>query len=134
MRVRIAGAIMGAAALCLTANAAEAQSWRAPSSSPPPPVPEAWGTVGSYGQPYRRPPVYEYGRPGRTYDYGHSRSHSHGGHGHGGYRAPVRQGYRDTWGYNDDRPHTARNHGSDYRHRDGHYNGCGCPDVYLYDR
>ena len=142
MRARLTGAIMGAAALCLLAGAAEAQSGR-------PPAPEAWGTVGSYGQAWRRPPVYEYGQPGRTYDYGYRQSghdrghrysgHGHGGYGHGGYwhggyRAPVRQGYRDTWGYNDDRPPTARGHGRDYRHRDGHYDGCGCPDVYLYDR
>jgi hypothetical protein len=129
MRARIAGAIMGAAALCLFAGAAQAQSER-------PPVPEAWGTAGSYGQQYRRPPVYDYGQPGRAWDYGYSRSS--GGHRHGGdsgvYRPPVRQGYRDTWGYNDDRPHTARGHGRDSRHRDGHYDGCGCPDVYLYDR
>ena len=134
MRARIAGAIMGAAALCLMAGAAQAQSDR-------PAVPEAWGSVGSYGQPHRYPLTYNYGQPGRTYDYGYNRHYSDyrhgGGYRYGGYRPRVRQGYRDDWGYQDDRPHTAPGYGrgdGHRRHGGDHHDGCGCPDVYLYDR
>lgn len=141
MRMTTAGAIIGAAALCFIADGAQAQSWRT-HSTPPPPVPEAWGTVGGYGQPYGRPPEYNYGRPGRIYNYGYgySRNYGYGHYGHGyGYsdhRPRVRQGYRDEWGYQDDRPHTAPGYGrgDGRRHRGDHYDGCGCPDVYLYDR
>lgn len=68
--------------------------------------------------------------PGYGYEYGRERYGS-------GYRAPRRashpqQGYRDEWGYNDDRPPSARwaRERSDHRHSAG----CSCQDVYLYDR
>lgn len=138
-------AIIGAAALCfsLAAGTAQAQNWRAP-NPPPPPQREVWG-VASWGQPAYRP--YEgRDRNGRheheTYRYGYGHGYGYGAYGHGNgvsgysYRGHgVRQGYRDEWGYQDDRPHTARGYGRDSaRHRGDHHDGCGCPDVYLYDR
>lgn len=47
--------------------------------------------------------------------------------------ATPRPGYRDEWGYQDDRPPSrwrafGYGYGRDYRGR------CDCPDVYLYDR
>ncbi|GLS02110.1 hypothetical protein GCM10007859_21310 [Brevundimonas denitrificans] len=104
-----------------------------------------------------RPHVYV-PAPGYGYGYGHGHSHSYGqgrygqgrhGHGYGGggsrharerggydysrYDPPSRPGYRDEWGYNDDRPPSARRWSDDggprRRERD-----CGCDDVYLYDR
>lgn len=78
-------------------------------------------------------PVY-----GRSYGYG-ARGYGHGygynGYGYGeryGYSrrdARSQGGYRDWWGYNDDRPPVSR------RGYVGRYDhGCGCGDVYLYDR
>lgn len=87
------------------------------------------------------PPVYvRVPAPGQAYP-GHAYGHDRYGYGHDrygyGYRAPryasrPSQGYRDEWGYNDDRPPSARwaRERSDHRH----YDGCGCPDVYFYDR
>jgi hypothetical protein len=70
-------------------------------------------------------PVPGYGR-GRGHGYGHDRGHSR-------YSPPSRSGYRDEWGYNDDRPASARGRSNDRRaHR--HDRNCGCSDVYLYDR
>lgn len=78
------------------------------------------------------PSAYRYDGYGQGY--GYSRYREDYGHRGDGYRRErARQGYRDTWGYNDDRPATARGYGRD-GHRGGHYDGCGCPDVYLYDR
>ncbi|KQW86468.1 hypothetical protein [Brevundimonas sp. Root1279] len=72
--------------------------------------------------------------PGRGYGYGHGYDRYGSGYGYQSprYAARPRQGYRDEWGYNDDRPPSARwaRERSDHRH----YDGCGCPDVYLYDR
>lgn len=90
-----------------------------------------------YGPPvYVRVPAPGQASPGQGYGYGHG--HGYGRYGSGyGYRAPryaprSNQGYRDEWGYNDDRPPSARwaRERSDRRH----YDGCGCPDAYLYDR
>ncbi|MDP2116716.1 MAG: hypothetical protein Q8J71_04900 [Brevundimonas sp.] len=96
-----------------------------------------------YGSPYTVP---GYGRP--TYGdsrhgyrpYGNSGSYR-GGHGYpsghdgvrGRYDPPSRPGYRDEWGYNDDRPPSARRWSDDRRWR-GQDRDCGCGDVYLYDR
>ncbi len=90
-------------------------------------------------------PVYGGNRYGQgredRYGYGSQRYRgygyeSYGGYGSGygsGYRRHEprsRAGYRDEWGYNDDRPPTARGGYRNHRHdRD-----CGCADVYLYDR
>lgn len=76
----------------------------------------------TYSQPTHGYGQYGYDRGGR---YGYSRSFSHD------QRQP---GYRDRYGYHDDRPpvrHRAQyRYGNDYRYdRD-----CYCQDVYLYDR
>lgn len=69
-------------------------------------------------------PVY-----GSRYGHGYDRGYGHSGHGHGRYEPDPRPGYRDVWGYNDDRPPSAHR-----RSRDRRYHDCGCGDVYLYDR
>lgn len=88
---------------------------------------------------YRGGYGYSDGRAGRAYDSRHG--YGYGGYGYGGdyryggrYDAPPRPGYRDEWGYNDDRPPSSwRGRSSrDYGHR--HDRDCGCPDVYFYDR
>lgn len=55
------------------------------------------------------------------------------GHGYGRYEQRPHQGYRDVWGYNDDRPPSARGGNRDRRDRRSDRD-CGCSDVYLYDR
>jgi hypothetical protein len=75
-------------------------------------------------------PVHGYGRGPRGY--GHSYDRRGHGHGYGRHVPRVHQGYRDVWGYNDDRHPSARGWSRDRRHRDDGY--CGCGDVYLYDR
>lgn len=91
---------------------------------------------------HERPYVYV---PGRAPAYGsgyRQRGYGHGygsgyGYGHGyrygsdrrGYDRPY-QGYRDEWGYNDDRARPGR---LGYVDR-GRYRDCDCGDVYLYDR
>ena len=79
---------------------------------------------------------YGYGRDDRWHDRQGADRHGYGyGHGHGGYRHDPgrRAGYRDVWGYNDDRPPTTHARSRSTRdHR--HDRDCGCPDVYLYDR
>lgn len=80
------------------------------------------------------PSAYRHDGHGQAYGYSRYRE-GYGYRGDGYRRARVRQGYRDEGGYQDDRPHTARGHGRDgSRHGSGHSDGCGCPDVYLYDR
>ena len=65
---------------------------------------------------------------GDRYDRGYDRG--------GRYGYSVYQGYRDEYGYQDDRPRSARHRG--YERRDDRYHrrrhDCGCADVYLYDR
>ena len=73
---------------------------------------------------------YDHGRPGHGYGYGDN---------HGRYEPRPHQGYRDVWGYNDDRHPSARGYQRDRRNRrdyrdHGHDRDCGCGDVYLYDR
>lgn len=82
---------------------------------------------------YLPAPVYG-ARYGHGYD--HDR-YDRGGHGrrwsgHDRGRYEPRSGYRDVWGYNDDRPASAR--GSGERRSHYHDRDCGCGDVYLYDR
>lgn len=80
-------------------------------------------------------PAHGYGQS-YGYGYGHGYGQGHGYSHDRGYRRydpPSRPGYRDEWGYNDDRPPSARRGASDRRgHR--HDRDCGCSDVYLYDR
>lgn len=81
-----------------------------------------------------RPHVYvpapEYGR---GHGYGHGRGHRNHGRGYGRYDAPSQPGYRDEWGYDDDRPPSSRRWSDDGRDR-RYERDCGCSDVYLYDR
>lgn len=71
---------------------------------------------------------YGSGRDHRRYGQGHS--HDRSGH---RYDPPLRAGYRDGWGYNDDRPPSAMRTPDDRRaHR--HDGDCGCSVAYLYDR
>jgi hypothetical protein len=65
---------------------------------------------------------FVHSRHGRGYDRGYSR-----------YDPPSRPGYRDEWGYNDDRPPSSRRWSDDGRSR-RHDRDCGCSDLYLYDR
>lgn len=65
-----------------------------------------------------------YGRAG--YGYGHAQGRR--------YDRPSQPGYRDEWGYNDDRPPSRWRSGSTRSSRDYGYRSCNCSDVYLYDR
>jgi hypothetical protein len=88
--------------------------------------------------------AYGYSQGYGGYGYGHDRGGRYGysryrqdyrpGWSHG-RRASAYQGYRDEYGYNDDRHPTRWRSGygqGRYDDRPGH--GCGCADVYLYDR
>jgi hypothetical protein len=84
-----------------------------------------------YAAPY---PAYH---QGASYSQGHNRQHygydrSRQGQGHVHDRR-ARPGYRDVWGYNDDRPPSARGW-TDDRRGPRYDRDCGCGDVYLYDR
>lgn len=70
---------------------------------------------------------------GRDYGHGYRREHRHYGRGYSRSDAPSQPGYRDEWGYNDDRPSSSRRWSDDGGAR-RHTRDCGCPDVYLYDR
>jgi hypothetical protein len=99
--------------------------------------PQVYVPAPSYGLPYTAPGHrYGYGRGHDDHRSGYGRSR----HGYGySYSAPRRHdrpaqpGYRDEWGYNDDRPPSARGW-SDERRARRHDRDCGCGDVYLYDR
>lgn len=90
-----------------------------------------------------RPQVYVpapgYGIPYATKGHRHGYYRNRRGHGYdytshrGRYERPGRAGYRDEWGYNDDRPPSARGWSDDRRGR-RYDRDCGCGDVYLYDR
>ena len=71
---------------------------------------------------------YGHGRYG--YDRGHGYRY---GYGHDRYEPRPRPGYRDVWGYNDDRPPSAWGRSRDRRDR-RYDRDCGCGDVYFYDR
>ena len=79
---------------------------------------------------HERPYVYV---PGRAPAYGHGyRTGRYGGYGYGrrGYDRQPYQGYRDEWGYNNDRARPGR---QGYVDRYGRSYDRG-PDVYFYDR
>jgi hypothetical protein len=84
-----------------------------------------------YGPPVRVwVPAPGQAHPGPAYGYRYDDGHSYA------YRTPRRAprphpGYRDAWGYDDDRPPSARWAANRPHHR---REGCGCQDVYLYDR
>ena len=81
-------------------------------------------------RPHVYVPASEYGR---GYGSGHGRGHRNNGRGYRRYDAPSQPGYRDEWGYNDDRPPSSRRWSDDGRARRSERD-CGCSDVYLYDR
>lgn len=83
-----------------------------------------------YGERYR----YDRGYGHQRYGYGYGYDRQRHGYGHGGYEPRPRPGYRDVWGYNDDRHPSARGWSRDRDYDRSHYRDCGCPDVYLYDR
>jgi len=78
---------------------------------------------------HERPYVYV-PRRGSTYEDGYSYRQRGRGYGSSGYDRRPYQGYRDAWGYNDDRARPGR---QGYVDRRGG-GDCDCPDVYLYDR
>ena len=91
-----------------------------------------------YGAPYdAREQRYGYERNRHGHGHGYSRNRYGHGHGysshHGRYDRPPQPGYRDEWGYDDDRPPSARGWSNDRRAR-WYDRDCGCGDVYLYDR
>jgi len=70
---------------------------------------------------------------GLGYGYGHGQERRYGGYGHRPHDPPPRPGYRDAWGYDDDRPPAARRWSEERRYRRDE-GRCDCGDVYLYDR
>lgn len=93
--------------------------------------PQVYVTAPGYGRPYARYasgyryPDYRASGYGGGYGYGYGQRR---------YDAPSRPGYRDQWGYNDDRPPSASRGRSDRGERYRSDHGCGCADVYFYDR
>ena len=87
---------------------------------------------GSYYQPPRQHDRYAWRDRQRHDRYGdrHDRGYDRGGR----YGYSRYQGYRDEYGYQDDRPRPAYRRD---RYDDRRYDrrrGCDCPDVYMYDR
>lgn len=100
--------------------------------------PQVYVPAPGYGAPYTAYDQgygYGHGRDDHRYRYG--RGHQGYGHGYDARRGRSdprsRSGYRDEWGYNDDRPPSAQRWSDDGRSR-RHDRDCGCSDVYLYDR
>lgn len=92
--------------------------------------PQVYVPAPGYGQGY--PHSYGQSRYGQDrYGRGYHRGYS--SHGQRRSDPPSRPGYRDEWGYNDDRPPSARRWSDDGRSR-RYDRDCGCGDVYLYDR
>lgn len=87
--------------------------------------------TGYWADGYSDRPMVHVPAPGYGHRYGHGRyGYSYGSR---RYDPPARTGYRDEWGYNDDRPLSAQR-GSYDRYPRRHDRDCGCGDVYLYDR
>jgi hypothetical protein len=82
----------------------------------------------SYGSGYRHEGYRSYGYGRHSYGYGDRYRHDSRR-----YDPPPRSGYRDEWGYQDDRPPVWRGR-SDRSHGYRDDRGCGCADVYFYDR
>ncbi|MBU1384843.1 MAG: hypothetical protein KKG14_10830 [Alphaproteobacteria bacterium] len=85
-------------------------------------------TTGRWADGYADQPRVHVPAPAYASRYGHGRVD--GGYGHSRYARRPHPGYRDAWGYDDDRPAAA--HGWSRERRSGR--DCGCGDVYLYDR
>ena len=86
----------------------------------------------TYGSGPVIPRGYGHGGYGAYRGYGYSRSAYGHARGHR-YDRPSQPGYRDEWGYNDDRPPSRWRSGS-RSGREYAYRACNCSDVYLYDR
>ncbi len=93
--------------------------------------PQVYVPAPGYGVPYTAR-GHRHGYDRSRHGYGHSHSHSHTPP-RTRHDGPARSGYRDEWGYSDDRPPSARGRSDDRRAR-RHEPDCGCGDVYLYDR
>jgi hypothetical protein len=82
-------------------------------------------------------PAPGYGAAYATRNRRHGYDRNRHGHGYIPHRGrdqrPGRAGYRDEWGYHDDRAPSARGWSDDRRAR-RYDRDCGCGDVYLYDR
>ena len=87
--------------------------------------PHVYVPAPGYGQGYSH--GYGYGGGDGRYDRGRRSYDS------SRYDPPSRPGYRDEWGYNDDRPPSSRRWSDDGRSR-RYDRDCSCSDVYLYDR
>lgn len=92
---------------------------------------------GYYGGSYYQPPrphdgyAYRYRQRHERYGRDHDRGYDRGGR----YGYSRYQGYRDEYGYQDDRPRS--DHRRDHDRRDRRYDrrrDCDCSDVYMYDR
>lgn len=80
------------------------------------------GAAGERGYGYPSPGYHRHGHDPDRYRGGASRDH----------RSPA-SGYRDAWGYDDDRPPTSSRGDRDRRRSDGSPDR-GYADVYFYDR
>jgi|GEM_PF-669474 hypothetical protein len=95
-----------------------------------------------YGGGYYQSPrphdgyAYRYRQRHDSYGRGHDRDYDRGGR----YGYSRYQGYRDEYGYQDDRPrsdHRRDRYDDRYDRRDRRYDrrrDCDCSDVYMYDR
>ncbi|HYC74911.1 hypothetical protein [Brevundimonas sp.] len=154
-------AVAGALAFLSLAGGAAAQTWGQPVYVSPygrvvggTPLSEvetrSYVNTGRWADGYSDPawvyvPAPVYGERYHDQGYGHDRRYGYGdryghhrrGYGrhydHGGYEPRPRPGYRDVWGYNDDRHPSSRRAYRDRRY-DRYDRDCGCGDVYLYDR
>ena len=97
----------------------------------------AYAGTGRWADGYHeRPRVHV---PARAPVYGHGYGYGYGSRytrpaGYGGGSERPRPGYRDAWGYQDDRHPSARRGWRPARDWRGHDRDCGCGDVYFYDR
>ena len=133
-------AAAAAFAVLALAGAASAQTWGQPVY------------LNAYGRPVGGTPLSEvetrsyvetgrwadgYSERPRVYvpapEYGRGYGHGYSRYAPDRYAPPSRPGYRDEWGYSDDRSPSARRWSDDRRSR-RHDRDCGCGDVYLYDR
>ena len=98
--------------------------------------------TGRWADGYSDRPHVDVPAPGYGQGYGDDHGRDRYGHGYGRGRSgygcrrhdpPSRPGYRDEWGYSDDRPPSSRRWSDDGRSRH-HDRDCSCGDVYLYDR
>jgi hypothetical protein len=142
--------LIAGATICLVPHAARAQAY-APSWGQPAhldsrgrpvggaPLSEvevrAYAGTGRWADGRRERPRVYVPAPAPGYGEGRRRLRDHDGPWRARGDAAGRsrgQGYRDEWGYNDDRPDGVRRGWRVRRPAPRH--DCGCGDVYLYDR